>query len=238
MTRIPDRAAFIRARTAIATAPLVPEIRLHLATEVTPLWQATEAELDASGLPPPYWAFAWPGGQALSRHVLDNPHLVRGKRVLDFAAGSGIAALAARRAGAAHVTASDLDAFALAAMRLNAALDHISNNDLNFVLTDADVSGATPGAWDVILAGDVCYERPMAEKILPWLEQQVRGGALVLMADPGRAYLPKQGLIELARYTVPTSRDLEDRDTRETRVLQLSVVQATLVLDSSSEITR
>jgi predicted nicotinamide N-methyase len=174
----------------------------------------------------------------LSRHVLDNPHLVRGKRVLDFAAGSGIAALAARRAGAAHVTASDLDAFALAAMRLNAALDHISDDDLNFVLTDADVSGATPGAWDVILAGDVCYERPMAEKILPWLEQQVRGGTLVLMADPGRAYLPKQGLTELARYTVATSRDLEDRDTRETRVLRLSGAQATLVLDSSSEITR
>lgn len=238
MTRILDRAAFIRARTAIATAPLVPEIRLHLATEVTPLWQATEAELDANGLPPPYWAFAWPGGQALSRYLLDNPHLVRGKRVLDFAAGSGIAALAARRAGAAHVTASDLDAFALAAMRLNAALDHISDDDLNFVLTDDDVSGAPQGAWDVILAGDVCYERPMAEKILPWLEQQVRGGALVLMADPGRAYLPKHGLIELARYTVPTSRDLEDRDTRETRVLQLSGTQATLLLDSSSEITR
>jgi predicted nicotinamide N-methyase len=233
-----DRAVFIRARTAIATAPLVPEIRLHLATEVTPLWQATEAELDASGLPPPYWAFAWPGGQALSRHVLDNPDLVRGKRVLDFAAGSGIAALAARRAGAAHVTASDLDAFAVAAMRLNAALNHIRDDDVNFVLSDADVSNDSGAAWDVILAGDVCYERPMAEKILPWLIRQVQSGTIVLMADPGRAYLPKEGLTELARYTVPTSLDLEDRDTRVTRVLLLSGGQATLLLDSSSEITR
>lgn len=238
MTHIPDRAAFIRARTAIVTAPLAPEIRLHLATEVTPLWQATEAELDASGLPPPYWAFAWPGGQALSRYVLDNPGLVRGKRVLDFAAGSGIAALAAQRAGAAHVTASDLDAFAIAAMRLNAALNHIGDDDVNFVLSDADVSNDSAATWDVILAGDVCYERPMAEKILPWLTRQVETGTIVLIADPGRAYLPKEGLTELARYTVPTSLDLEDRDTRETRVLRLSGGQATLLLDSSSEITR
>jgi predicted nicotinamide N-methyase len=237
MTRIIDRAAFIRARTAIVTAPLVPEIRLHLATEVTPLWQATEAELDASGLPPPYWAFAWPGGQALSRYVLDNPALVRGKRVLDFAAGSGIAAFAARRAGAAQVTASDLDGFALTAMRLNAALNGIRDDDVRFVLTDDDVSNDSQACWDVILAGDVCYERPMADKIMPWLTRQLRGGALVLMADPGRAYLPKTGLRERARYTVPTSRDLEDRETRETRVLQLSEDQATL-LDSSSEITR
>jgi predicted nicotinamide N-methyase len=237
MSRVVDRAAFIRARTIIATAPLVPEIRLHLATEVTPLWQATEAELDANGLPPPYWAFAWPGGQALSRYVLDNPALVRGKRVLDFAAGSGIAAFAARRAGAAHVTASDLDSFAIAAMRLNAALNAIGDEDTNFVLTDADVSSESPARWNVILAGDVCYERPMAEKIMPWLARAVRKGALVLMADPGRAYLPRHGLRERARYTVPTSRDLEDRETRETRVLQLSEDQATL-LDSSSEITR
>jgi predicted nicotinamide N-methyase len=237
MSRVVDRTAFIRARTVVATAPLVPEIRLHLATEVTPLWQATEAELDANGLPPPYWAFAWPGGQALSRYVLDNAALVRGKRVLDFAAGSGIAALAARRAGAAHVTASDLDAFALAAMRLNATLNHISDDDTEFVLTDADVSSDKDSRWDVILAGDVCYERPMAEKIMPWLLRAARSGALVLMADPGRAYLPKTGLRERARYTVPTSRDLEDRETRETRVLQLSEDQATL-LDNSSEITR
>jgi predicted nicotinamide N-methyase len=238
MTRAPDRVAFIRARTLVATAPLVPEINLHLATEVTPLWQATEAELDANGLPPPYWAFAWPGGQALARYILDRPHIVRGKRVLDFAAGSGIAALAARRAGAAQVSASDLDAFALAAMRLNAALNDISDDDLNFRLTDEDVSARAGSAWDVILAGDVCYERPMADKVLPWLDRMAAAGTIVLMADPGRAYLPKDGLTELARYTVPTSRDLEDRDTRETRVLQYRALQATLLVDSSSEITR
>ncbi len=210
-----DPEDFIRAWTRVASPPLVPELRLHLAGPVTPLWEATEKTLEETGLPPPYWAFAWPGGQAIARHVLDNLRLVEGKRVLDFAAGSGIAAVAAARAGAAHATASDLDALALAAIGLNAALNGVK------VATTGDDLTAREAAFDAILAGDVCYERPMAELVWPWLKKCAGRGALVLLADPGRAYLPKQGLVELARYNVPTTRELEDREQRETVVYRV-----------------
>ncbi len=207
--------AFIRAQTQAATAALVPEIRLHLATEVTPLWQATEATLEKTGLPPPYWAFAWPGGQALARYVLDHPELVRGKRVLDFAAGCGVAGLAATRCGAT-ATAAEIDAVAAVAIHLNAAL-----NQLAITVAVDDLTSATDKGWDVVLAGDVFYERPMAEAVEPWLRALAQAGAIVLVGDPGRNYLPKSGLQEVARYTVPTSRDLEDRETRETRLFRL-----------------
>lgn len=212
-----DVGAFVRAQTAVATPPLVPEIRLHLATQITPLWEATEATLAAANVPPPYWAFAWPGGQALARYVLDRPEIVRGRRVLDFAAGCGLGAIAAAKAGAAQVVASDIDAIAIEVMQLNAAL-----NDVAFATTSVDLSRGTEWPWDVVIAGDVCYERPMAEAILPWLRGLARGGITVLMADPGRAYLPATGLEEIARYDVPTSLELEDRTTRTTRVLRLS----------------
>jgi predicted nicotinamide N-methyase len=211
-----DVAAFVRAQTAIAAPPLVPEIRLHLATQITPLWEATEATLAAVNVPPPYWAFAWPGGQALSRYVLDHPATVRGLRVLDFAAGCGLGAIAAAKAGAAHVVASDIDTIAIQVMALNAAL-----NDVTFETTAADLSSDIDAPWDVIIAGDVCYERPMAEAILPWLRGLANKGVEVLMADPGRAYLPASGLEEIARYDVPTSLELEDRTLRTTRVLRL-----------------
>jgi predicted nicotinamide N-methyase len=211
-----DVPAFVRAQTAIASPPLVPEIRLHLATKITPLWEATEVTLAAANVPPPYWAFAWPGGQALARHVLDNPETVRGRRVLDFAAGCGLGAIAAVKAGAAHVIASDIDAIALEVMALNAAL-----NGVAFETTCADLSREGAAPWDVVIAGDVCYERPMAEAILPWLRGLARDGITVLMADPGRAYLPASGLQEIARYDVPTSLELEDRTLRTTRVLRL-----------------
>jgi predicted nicotinamide N-methyase len=211
-----DVAAFVRAQTAITAPPLVPEIRLHLATQITPLWEATEATLAAANVPPPYWAFAWPGGQALSRYVLDNPATVRGLRVLDFAAGCGLGAIAAAMAGAAHVVASDIDTIAIRVMMLNAAL-----NDVTFETTAADLSRESDARWDVIIAGDVCYERPMAEAILPWLRALAGKGVAVLMADPGRAYLPASGLEEIARYDVPTSLELEDRTLRTTRVLRL-----------------
>lgn len=207
--------AFIKAQTAPSAPPLVPEISLYLATEITPLWQATEATLETADLPPPYWAFAWPGGQALARYVLDHPARVRGRRVLDLAAGCGIAAIAAAKAGAAAVTATDIDAMAASAMALNAAL-----NDVTIAITTRDLTQTPPEAWDVVLAGDVCYERPMAKAMLAWLGQCVEAGASVLMADPGRAYLPNSGLDEIARYEVPTSLDLEDRPMRVTRVLQ------------------
>jgi predicted nicotinamide N-methyase len=203
---------FVRSETIIATPPLVPEIRLHLASEVVPLWQATEANLTERGLPPPYWAFAWPGGQALARYLLDNSDLVRGKRVLDFAAGSGLAAIAAAKAGAPGVEAAEIDRFAIAAIGLNAAL-----NGVTLGLIEADILGE-PGRWDVVLAGDVCYERPMAERVGQWLAALAAAGTRVLMGDPGRNYLPAAGLSEVARYQVPTSLDLEDRISRETIV--------------------
>ena len=197
---------FIRENTVVTQAPLVPEIALHLASEVTPLWQATEAVLAQNGLPPPYWAFAWPGGQTFARLLLDRPELARGRTVLDFAAGCGIAAIAAAKSGAARVTANDIDAFATAAIALNGALNKV---DLDIV--EADLLAAPPGPWDLILAGDVCYEKPMAERTLAWLDQAIAGGAEVLIADPGRAYLPKSGLTEMARHDVATSLDLENR---------------------------
>ncbi|MFO1059002.1 MAG: 50S ribosomal protein L11 methyltransferase [Dongiaceae bacterium] len=205
-------AAFVRAQTALDAPPLVPEIRLHLATEVTPLWQATEATLQATGLAPPYWAFAWPGGQALARHLLDRPALVAGRRVLDFAAGSGLAAIAAARAGATSAEAAEIDPLACAAIALNAAANGVA------VACGAEDLVGSPSRWDVVLAGDVCYERPMAGRVAAWLRQLAGAGALVLMGDPGRTYLPASGLAEQARYRVPTSRELEDRTERETVV--------------------
>ena len=210
-----NAAAFIEANTRIAAASLVPELRLHLADEVTPLWHATEAWLDQANMAPPYWAFAWPGGQALARHVLDHPALVQGRLVLDFAAGGGIAALACARAGARVVQAAELDPLAAAAIRLNAAL-----NGLGIGVREGDIVG-TAGSWDLILCGDVCYEGPMTRHVLPWL-RQLAGTAEIWIADPGRAYLPQQGLIPLARYDVPTSRDLEDHTIRQTTVYRLT----------------
>ena len=207
---------FVASQTVIARAPLVPEIALHLATEITPIWQATEAWLAEQNIEPPFWAFAWPGGQALARAVLDDPKLVAGKRVLDFAAGCGIAAIAAAQAGAVLVEAAEIDPLALAAVRLNAAL-----NGVAVATPPGDVVGA-PCRWDVIFAGDVCYEAPMTTHILPWLRGLVAAGAEVLIADPGRAYLPKAGLAPIARYSVPTTRELEDRDSREVTIHRLA----------------
>jgi len=206
---------FVRAHTTIARAPLVPEIALHLATEITPIWQATESWLAERNIEPPFWAFAWPGGQATARLLLDEPARVAGRRVLDFAAGCGIAAIAAARAGAAQVEAAEIDPLALAAVRLNAAL--------NGVVVDTpagDIVGA-PCHWDVILAGDVCYEAPMTAHILPWLRAMAAAGAEVLLADPGRAYLPGSGLQPLARHAVPTTLELEDRTLREVTIHRL-----------------
>jgi predicted nicotinamide N-methyase len=208
-------AEFVARNTAVVGAPLVPEIRLHLATEMTPIWEATEATLAATGLPPPYWAFPWVGGQALARFLLDRPDLVRGRRVLDFGAGSGLVAIAASMAGASSVTAAEIDAFAAAVIALNAGL-----NGATLSVETADIVGR-PGDWDVVLAGDICYERPMAERVTLWLRDLAGRGVTVVIGDPGRTYLPASGLEPLARYLVPTSRELEDRDARETTVWRL-----------------
>jgi predicted nicotinamide N-methyase len=210
-----DPTAFILAQTAIAAPPLVPEIKLHLATEITPIWEATEATLTQMNLPPPYWAFAWAGGQALTRFLIDHPDWVRGKRVLDFAAGSGLSAIGAAKAGAALTQAAEIDDFALAAIALNARTNNVAID-----LVREDLVGVEP-RWDVVLAGDVCYERPMAERVIAWFRALASRGVAILMGDPGRAYLPQSGLLELARYQVPTSLELEDRTRRETIVWRL-----------------
>jgi predicted nicotinamide N-methyase len=210
-----DPTAFILAQTAIAAPPLVPEIKLHLATEITPIWEATEATLTQMNLPPPYWAFAWAGGQALTRFLIDHPDWVKGKRVLDFAAGSGLSAIGAAKAGAALTQAAEIDDFAIAAIALNARANNVAID-----LVREDLIGVEP-RWDVVLAGDVCYERPMAEKVIAWFRALAGRGVAILMGDPGRAYLPQSGLLELARYQVPTSLELEDRTQRETIVWRL-----------------
>jgi predicted nicotinamide N-methyase len=206
--------AFIRANTVLQAPSMVPELRLHLATEITPIWRATEADLERMGVPPPYWAFCWPGGQAISRHILDHPALVRGKRVLDFAAGSGMAAIAALKAGAAQAIANDIDPYALDAMRMNAEANAVTigidGNDLLTRQAGRD--------FDVILAGDVCYEQPFADKVFTWLKAHASQGALVLLGDPGRSYRPTQGIEELARYDIPTSLQLENHGMKETVV--------------------
>jgi predicted nicotinamide N-methyase len=211
-----DPALFVRLNTAIMAPPLVPEIRLHLATEITPIWQATEESLARGAVPPPFWAFAWSGGQALARYVLDHPAEIAGRFVLDFGAGSGLVAIAAAKAGAAGVLAAEIDHFAAAAIAMNATL-----NDVAVTVTTADVIDTADPRWEVVAAGDVCYEQPMATRVARWLAAAAGRGCLALLGDPGRAYLPANRLRERARYLVPTSRELEDRDTREGVVWQV-----------------
>jgi len=204
--------AFIRDNSELLAPPLVPELQLHLASEVIPLWRKTEEALAEIGVPPPYWAFAWAGGQALARYLLDHPDLTADKHVLDFGAGSGLVALAAAKAGARHVLAADIDPFALAAIRRNAAL-----NNVNVETTARDLIGDSED-FDVILVGDMCYERPLAERLMAWLK---KSRAVILLGDPGRSYFPKTGLTRLASYSVSTTRELEDREIRETGVWRL-----------------
>jgi len=208
-------AAFIQAHTILAHAPLVPEIMLHLATEITPIWQASETWLQQANIEPPFWAFAWPGGQALARHVLDHPETVRDRRVLDFAAGCGIAAIACAMAGAAKTEAAEIDAMAVAAILANARANHAT------VCTLAEDVVGRPCRWDLILCGDVCYEAPMTKHIMPWLRRMAKV-CEVWIADPGRAYLPAHGLVLLGEYAVPTSLELEDRTLRTTRLYQMA----------------
>lgn len=205
-------AAFIRSNTQLIAPPLVPEIVLHLATEVVPLWRKTEEELEAEGVPPPYWAFAWAGGQALARYVLDHRECVERRDVLDFGSGSGLVGIAAAKAAARAVLAADIDRFALAAIAMNA-----DANNVHIESTGYDVIGRA-GAWKTILVGDMCYERPLAERLVAWLTELARGGALILLGDPGRSYFPKSGVEKLETYRVQTTRELEDREIRETSV--------------------
>jgi len=210
------RRAFILENTRLQAPPHTPELQLHLADEITPIWKLTEEALAEIGLPPPFWAFAWAGGQALARYVLDHPEVVAGKRVIDFASGSGLVAIAAMKAGAASVLAADIDVFCEAAIGLNAAA-----NGVEVAFTEVDLLEAPPPPADVLLAGDICYERPMAEAVMAWLGLGRAAGATVLVGDPGRTYFPKEGLVKLAEYQVPTTRELEDMAVKRTSVWTL-----------------
>lgn len=225
---------FISRNTRVQATPLLPEIELFLAHEMLPLWQLTENELERSGLPPPYWAFAWAGGQALARFILDNPQMVAGKHVLDLACGSGIVAIAAAQAGARSVLAADLDALACAACKMNA--EH-NNAQIQVLQTDLITSKAPPkihrqtnddycaaatlSSIEVIVSGDVFYEQPMAEKFEAWLRAMAGAERLVLVGDPHRTYFPQHGVELLQRYQVITTRELEDSDLRNTAVWRI-----------------
>jgi predicted nicotinamide N-methyase len=213
---IADPRAFILDNTRLQPVPHAPEISLWLADEVTPIWRLTEEELGEMGVPPPFWAFAWAGGQTLARWLLDNPHEVAGKRVVDFAAGSGLVGVAAMKAGAASVLCADIDPFCGAAVALNAEANGVA---LGF--TDANLLDAPPPEVDLILAGDVCYERPMTERVLAWLGEARANGTRVLIGDPHRTYFPREGLEFLAEYRVPTTRELEDQEIKRTSVWAL-----------------
>jgi predicted nicotinamide N-methyase len=210
---IDDPEAFIRENTVLQPVPHAPELSLYVADEITPIWRMTEEALGEMGLAPPFWAFAWAGGQAIARYLLDHPDAVRGKAVLDFAAGSGMCAIAAMRAGAERALACDIDPFCRAAIALNA--------EANGVVVDsaiADLLDRPAPAVDVILAGDICYEKPLAERVLAWLTDADAKGARVLIGDPGRTYFPRAGLVRLADYQVATTRELEDFEIKRTGV--------------------
>ena len=210
--RVADPVAFIRANTSLIAPPHVPEIVLHLADEAHDLWQLTEEELQEKGLPPPFWAFAWAGGQGLARYVLDTAGCVQERNILDFATGSGLVAIAAAKAGAAHILAADIDPFCAAAVALNTEANGVS---VDFI--GRDLIGVDEG-WEVVLAGDVFYDRAFAERLGPWFSALATRGAMVLVGDPGRAYLPKERMTQLAEYQVSVTRALEDSEVKRTRV--------------------
>jgi predicted nicotinamide N-methyase len=211
-----DPSEFIRANTRLMPVPLVPEISLYLAEESLPIWQRTEEELGEMNVPPPYWAFAWAGGQALARYLIDHSPAVAGARVLDLGSGSGLAAIAAMKAGAAHVLAADIDAFALAAIALNATA-----NGVRIETTQDDPLAVPPGRFGAVLAGDMFYERPLSERALAFLEAAARNGARVLAGDPGRSYFPKERFRQVAAYSVPVTHELEDAEIKRTAVWEL-----------------
>jgi predicted nicotinamide N-methyase len=211
-----DRTGFILANTRLLAPPLVPEIRLHLAEESLPIWRKTEEELGEMGLPPPYWAFAWAGGQALARYILDHAGAVAGKSVIDIGAGSGVGAIAAARAGALHVVAADIDALAVAAMDLNAAA-----NDVAITATTDDWLSLDAPRGDIVLVGDLFYERPLAERVMAFVRQKAAEGSVVLVGDPRRSYFPESAFEAVAHYEVPVTRELEDAEIKRAAVWRL-----------------
>ena len=216
-----DGPQFIRANTKLLPVPLVSEISLHLAEESLPIWRKTEEELGEMNLPPPYWAFAWAGGQALARYLIDTPAIAFGAEVLDLGSGSGLTAIAAMRAGAARVLAADIDGLALAALGLNAAA-----NGVTVETTQEDLLAAPPNEagrrFDLVLVGDLFYERPLAERVLAFIEAAWAAGADVLVGDPRRSYFPPDRFRQVAEYRVPVTRELEDAEIKRTAVWRLA----------------
>jgi predicted nicotinamide N-methyase len=215
--KVSNPTTFILQNTTFLPVPLTPEIHLHLAHEAVPLWQKTEDELGEIGLPPPFWAFAWAGGQALARYVLDHPEIVQNKTVIDLASGSGLVAIAAMKAGASSVLAADIDNFAVAAIALNAI-----HNQVEISSTSVDLLDLDPQPHEVILVGDLFYEKSIASIVYEWLLRAHQSGTHVLIGDPGRSYLPKDKLTKLAEYNVPVTRDLEDAEIKRTAVWSLA----------------
>ena len=214
--RVPDAQRFIAENTRLLTPPLVPEIKLHLAEESIPIWKKTEEELGEMNVPPPFWAFAWAGGQALARYLLDHRDLTAGKRVLDLGCGSGLTAIAAAKGGAREVLAADIDAFSLAATHINA-----TTNGVSVATTDRDMLDDAACAFDVILVGDLFYERQLADRVLGYIERAKAGGAISLIGDPQRSYFPRGRFTQLDSYEVPVTRELEDAEIKKTAVWRL-----------------
>ncbi len=212
-----DYAPFIAANTTLLAPPHVPEIRLHLAEESLPIWQKTEEELGEMNVPPPCWAFAWAGGQALARYLLDNPDEVRGKTVLDLGTGSGLTAIAAMKAGASSVLAADIDRMALSSARLNAAANRVT-----ITTTEEDLLQDLPGTFGAVLVGDLFYERELAKRVLAFIAAAQAKGARVLVGDPQRSYFPKERFKLVAEYQVPVTRELEDALVKRTAVWALA----------------
>jgi predicted nicotinamide N-methyase len=208
---------FILANTKLLPVPLVPEIKLYLAEESLPIWQKTEEELEARNIPPPYWAFAWAGGMALARYILDHASLVAGRHVLDLGSGSGLAAIAAAKARAAAVQAAEIDAFAIAAITLNAEA-----NGVSVMTIERDLLADAQASAEVLLIGDLFYERGLAERTLAYCEQARAHQALVLVGDPQRSYFPRDRFEPLAEYAVPVTRELEDAEIKRTAVWRLA----------------
>jgi predicted nicotinamide N-methyase len=208
--------AFVRRQTRLLPLADLPGIRLHLADDVTTVWHRAGALLGETDASLPYWAFAWSGGLALARYLLDHPEEVAGQRVLDVASGSGLCAIAAVKAGAASVQAIDIDPLSAAAVAINARANGVR---IGFTLGDA--TAISPSAGDVILAGDICYEEGMAARLLDWLRSGASDGARVLLGDPGRTYLP-EGLTRLASYRVRSSREIEEAETKDSSVFTIA----------------
>lgn len=219
MPVIKDKARFIVEHTNTLEVPIAPQIRLYLADDETPLWRMGEEELEDLGLPSPFWAFAWAGGQALARYCLDHPDLVENKQILDFASGSGLVAIAAMQAGAAAAITTEIDPFAIEAIKLNADLNKVELDiKLDDLLARNPMARLLEQPPELFLAGDVFYDAGMTRRVLALMSKLHEQGCDILVGDPNRSYLPGDRLELLESYEIPVTRELEDFEIRSTKV--------------------